>query len=87
MLLPLISVGINPAYKLAANLRSTFSCIVAGNVKEDGIRAVEEHGNFQLAGDPEIMRAMDALLNSFVDEGRMKLPGSAYIPCYEIVGA
>lgn len=74
-----------PSYKLAANLRSTFSCIVAGNVKEDGIRAVEENGNFQLSGDPELMTAMDELLNSFVSEGRMKLPGSQYVPCYEIV--
>ncbi|MFT6435222.1 MAG: putative Rossmann-fold nucleotide-binding protein [Candidatus Azotimanducaceae bacterium] len=74
-----------PTYKLAANLRSTFSCIVAGNVKEDGIRAVEENGNFQLSGDPELMIAMDDLLNSFVSEGRMKLPGSEYLPCYDIV--
>ncbi len=74
-----------PVYQLAANLRSAFSCIVAGNVKEDGIRAVEEHGNFKLTGDADLMSAMDALLNSFVSEGRMKLPGSTYIPCYEIV--
>jgi hypothetical protein len=31
------------------------------------------------------MSAMDSLLTSFVSEGRMKLPGSTYIPCYEIV--
>ncbi len=74
-----------PAYKLAADLRRVFSCIVAGNVKEEGIRAVEEHGNFRITGDPEIMQAMDELLQSFVKAGRMKLPGTAYVPCYEIV--
>jgi len=74
-----------PSYQLAANLRSTFSAIVSGNVKEDGIKAVEENGNFQISGDPELMVAMDELLNSFVSDGRMKLPGSTYIPCYELV--
>ena len=74
-----------PVYQLAANLRSAFSCIVAGNVKENGIRAVEAHGNFKLSGDADLMSAMDSLLTSFVSEGRMKLPGSTYIPCYEIV--
>ncbi len=32
------------------------------------------------------MEPMDALLQSFVEQFRMKLPGSEYIPCYEIVG-
>jgi pyrimidine/purine-5'-nucleotide nucleosidase len=74
-----------PAYKLAADLRRAFSCIVAGNVKEDGLRAVEEHGKFQITGNQELMSAMDDLLKSFVKEERMKLPGTAYDPCYEIV--
>ncbi len=74
-----------PSYKLAADLRRAFSCIVAGNFKEEGIRAVEEHGKFQITGNPELMAAMDELLESFVDEGRMKLPGTDYVPCYEIV--
>lgn len=74
-------------YKLAADLRRAFSCIVAGNFKEGSIRAVEEQGKFQITGNPKLMSAMDELLQSFVDEGRMKLPGKAYIPCYEIVNA
>ncbi|MBQ75795.1 MAG: LOG family protein [Gammaproteobacteria bacterium] len=74
-----------PTYKLAADLRRVFSSIVAGNVKEQGIRAIEEHGNYRLTGEPEIMTAMDELLQSFVDEKRMKLPGHDYTPCYEIV--
>ncbi|MGV8750535.1 pyrimidine/purine nucleotide monophosphate nucleosidase domain-containing protein, partial [Pseudomonas aeruginosa] len=27
----------------------------------------------------------DSLLKGFVAQHRMKLPGSAYVPCYEIV--
>ncbi len=70
---------------LAANLRRTFSGIVAGNLKVEGIRAIEKHGHFEINGDPEIMDAMDRLLRSFVTQQRMKLPGSAYLPCYHII--
>ncbi|SAE02616.1 Decarboxylase family protein [Enterobacter cloacae] len=28
---------------------------------------------------------MDDMLQGFVAQHRMKLPGSAYIPCYEII--
>ena len=31
------------------------------------------------------MKRMDKLLQSFVDQQRMKLPGSKYEPCYEII--
>src|SRR5690606_778957 len=34
-------------HELAADLRRAFSGIVAGNVKEDGMRRVEQHGPFQ----------------------------------------
>ncbi|MGH8115866.1 MAG: pyrimidine/purine nucleotide monophosphate nucleosidase domain-containing protein [Rhodanobacteraceae bacterium] len=37
-------------------------------------------------GDREFMHALDALLQSFVAQQRMKLPGSRYVPCYRIVG-
>ena len=74
-----------PPAQLAANLRRAFSGIVAGNVKESGLRAIEQHGRFQLHGDKELMRLMDKLLQGFVKQGRMKLPGSEYVPCYEIV--
>jgi predicted Rossmann-fold nucleotide-binding protein len=70
---------------LAANLRRAFSGVVAGNVKEEGIRAIEQHGHFEIHGDPEIMVPMDALLASFVAQSRMKLPGKAYIPCYKVI--
>jgi len=72
-------------HRLAANLRRAFSGIVAGNVKESGIRLVEEHGPFQIKGDAAIMRPLDQLLSSYVAEGRMKLPGTKYVPCYQLV--
>jgi predicted Rossmann-fold nucleotide-binding protein len=71
----------------AANLRRAFSGIVSGNVKEDGIRLIEKFGKFKLQGDEEIMHAMDELLQAYVEQQRMKLPGSEYIPCYEIVAS
>lgn len=69
---------------LAANLRRAFSGIVAGNVKDEGIREIKQHGPFSLSGDPSLMKDMDLLLQAFVEQGRMKLPGSKYIPCYKI---
>ena len=73
-----------PRHALAAGLRRAFSAIVAGNVKEEGMRAIEQHGPFIIDGDPEIMRALDQLLASFVEQQRMKLPGKAYVPCYRV---
>ena len=70
---------------LAANLRRAFSGVVAGNVKDEGIRAIEKHGHFEIHGDASIMDPMDALLASFVEQQRMKLPGTEYVPCYRIV--
>lgn len=74
-----------PAYLLAANLRRAFSGIVAGNVKNDGIRAIERYGNFEITGDRELMYMLDQLLTAFVVQHRMKLPGKKYRPCYRIV--
>lgn len=73
-----------PKQQLAANLRRAFSGIVAGNVKDEGLRAIKAHGPYVLSGEPDLMKDMDKLLQAFVDQGRMKLPGSKYIPCYEI---
>ncbi len=74
-----------PVHELAADLRRAFSGIVAGNVKEEGIRAIEAHGPYEISGEPVIMEAMDRLLQAFVDQHRMKLPGSEpYKPCYRL---
>ncbi|MGH8809194.1 MAG: nucleotide 5'-monophosphate nucleosidase PpnN [Noviherbaspirillum sp.] len=70
---------------LAANLRRAFSGVVAGNVKDQGIRAIERYGRFEIHGDKSIMDPMDDLLSSFVAQHRMKLPGKQYNPCYRIV--
>ena len=70
---------------LAANLRRAFSGVVAGNVKDEGIRAIEKFGHFEIHGDPTIMGPMDALLASFVAHSRMKLPGKTYVPCYKVI--
>jgi len=74
-----------PLHRLAANLRRVFSGIVTGNVKESGVAAIERQGPYEIAADPEIMPLLDALLAAFVAQGRMKLPGSAYRPCYRLV--
>ena len=70
--------------QLAANLRRAFSGIVAGNVKEEGIREIKKHGPFELSGDPKLMGLIDKLLQAFVEQQRMKLPGTKYVPCYKI---
>ncbi|RDH82319.1 MAG: LOG family protein [endosymbiont of Galathealinum brachiosum] len=72
-------------HHLAANLRRAFSGIVAGNVKEEGIKAIEENGLFEIRGDKKIMKPLDDLLESFVQQNRMKLPGTKYTPCYKII--
>jgi len=71
-----------PLHLLAADLRRVFSAIVAGNVKDDGIRRIEQHGPFKICGETELMQALDALLHSFVEQERMKVPGISYTPCY-----
>jgi predicted Rossmann-fold nucleotide-binding protein len=74
-----------PTHQLAASLRQAFSAIVSGNVKEDGIRAIEEYGPFEIRGEQKIMRSLDDLLKSFVQQERMKVPGTRYSPCYQII--
>jgi predicted Rossmann-fold nucleotide-binding protein len=71
-------------FELAADLRRAFSGIVAGNVKEDGMRRIEESGPFEIHGDTDIMQALDALLLAFVEQRRMKISGE-YKPCYRVV--
>jgi len=74
-----------PAHELAVNLRRVFSAIVSGNVKADGIARIKEHGKFEIHGDATLMGALDKVLRSFVEQGRMKLNGKDYEPCYRVV--
>ena len=71
-------------HERAVGLRRVFSGIVAGNVKDYGVRAIEEHGPFEIRGDASIMGPLDALLGAFVEQRRMKLTGE-YRPCYRLV--
>lgn len=73
-----------PISSLAANLRKCFSGIVAGNVKAEGIEEIKKHGVFTINGDKDLMDRMDKLLSSFVEQGRMKLNGAPYVPCYKV---
>lgn len=75
-----------PPHELSANLRRAFSAIVTGNIKAHGTRMIEEHGPFLLSGDAVIMDALDRILGAFVAEGRMKLAGESYRPCYVLEG-
>ena len=70
-------------HALAADLRRAFSGIVAGNVKESGVRAVQRHGPFLIHAEARLKGPLDALLQHFVAAGRMKLKG-AYTPCYRL---
>lgn len=73
-----------PVHILAANLRRVFSGIVSGNVREDTAAQIDEHGPFQINGSERIMGLLDKLLTVFVEQGRMKLSGAEYDPCYVI---
>jgi hypothetical protein len=73
-----------PPHQLASELRRAFSGIVTGNVKEHGIRMIEDGGPFELRGTPELLGPLDDLLRGFVRDRRMKIAGE-YQPCYRIV--
>ncbi len=75
-----------PTHALAADLRRAFSGIVAGNVKENGIQAIQRHGPFELTGEAEIMGPLDELLKGFVAQRRMKIAGGEYEPVYRLKG-
>ena len=76
-----------PVHELAYNLRRAFSGIVAGNVKEEGIRRIHKQGKFVINGDAKLMQRLDGLLEAFVHDGRMKLAGKEYEPCYRLAAA
>jgi hypothetical protein len=73
-----------PAHRLAAQLRRAFSGIVAGNVKEAGIRSIEAQGPFSIHGETGLLKPLDSLLDSFTRQRRMKIAGE-YRPCYRVV--
>src|SRR5260221_9531075 len=74
-----------PVHERAAELRRAFSGIVAGNIKEYGINAIEKYGPFQLAAPAPIMEPLHIALPLFGPHRRMKLNGTEYTPCYRLV--
>lgn len=74
-----------PPIELACNLRRLFSGFVAGNIRSDYIEQIKEKGKYQITGDPALIEKLDEMLKGFIAQGRMKLPGTKYEPCYEIV--
>lgn len=73
-----------PPHELACNLRRAFSGLVCGNVKEEGVRAVERLGPFELHAERALTDQLDILLRRFVTDGRMRLGGREYAPCYRL---
>ena len=71
-------------FSLAANIRNALSGIVAGNVKDEGIKAVERLGPLKIKGERKILQPLSSLLESFSNMHRMKISSSDYQPCYEI---
>jgi predicted Rossmann-fold nucleotide-binding protein len=74
-----------PIHMLAANLRRVFSGVVAGNIRTQALNAIEKDGPFKIHGEATIMKLIDELLQSFIEENRMKIDQQHYKPCYEIV--
>ena len=73
-----------PKHILAANLRRAFSGIVSGNVRDDTAAEIVRLGPFRINGSDRIMKLLDALLASFVEQRRMKIAGADYTPCYDV---
>ena len=73
-----------PVHDRAVALRRMFSAIVAGNIKEGGVRQIAEKGPFKIHADPKLMQPLDALLEQFAIDRRMKLSGE-YKPVYQLV--
>lgn len=69
-------------WQLACNLRSAFSGIVTGNVKEYGIQDVAKKGPYKLHGDADIIESLGKLLESYIEQGRVLLSQKEYVPCY-----
>ncbi|MCO2179368.1 DUF3412 domain-containing protein, partial [Pseudomonas aeruginosa] len=67
-------------------LSSAASDVYKRQVKDNGIRMIEQYGPYEIHGDPAVMLPLDRLLQAFVKQHRMKLPGgAAYVPCYRVV--
>ena len=77
----------NPSKKIKhfKNEQDVSEYIEALQPEEKQLKAIAEHGNFEIKGDKDIMERMDKMLASFVDQKRMKIEADAYVPCYTLV--
>jgi hypothetical protein len=73
-----------PAYQQASILRKLMSGIVAGNIKEEGINEIREHGPYKIKSSSKQAEKIDKLLKAFIKQKRMKIQGD-YKPCYQII--
>ena len=67
------------------HLHDIFAADLRHKPDEHGYRKlIDQFGPFEIHGDAEFLKPLDALLASFVRQRRMKLSGE-YKPCYRIV--
>ncbi|MDJ0761386.1 MAG: nucleotide 5'-monophosphate nucleosidase PpnN [Myxococcota bacterium] len=71
-------------YLYAATVRRVFSAVVWGNVKPEGISAIAERGPLAIQGSRRAMDEIDGLIQSFIEQGRMRLVGK-YAPVYKML--
>ncbi len=71
-------------FELASNLRKAFSGVVAGNVKPFGIEQIKQYGPYLMQGEQKIMDLLQSLLDSFIEQRRMKIDYESYEPCWRI---
>ncbi len=71
-----------PLSQLAAELRKLCKAIVHGSVTAQGMKEIQEHGKYQIQGDPDILEALDKLLTVFIAQKRMR--AEKYEPCYTL---
>jgi predicted Rossmann-fold nucleotide-binding protein len=71
------------AHKLGAELRKLFKAIVYGSITAPGRQYIGQNGKYQVRGDREILDALDMLLQTFIEQKRMR--STQYEPCYELL--
>lgn len=69
--------------RLIKNLRCLFSGIVAGTVKPEIRRQINQYGPFEISGDPHIISALDRLLDRLIGENRINTKRGDQ-PCYRL---
>ena len=71
-----------PPAERAFALRKLFTGLVSGNVREEGIAAIEAQGPFTLTPAPEMQRALASLLDLLEHQGRMRFANRTRPPLH-----